>query len=51
MRNTKNVSMWPVGICGGLKYEGPVCSKGRVTGWYSGWAKERKFQVDMAGKK
>ena len=42
--------MWPVGICGGLKFEGPTCRDGRVTGWYTAWGFERPFQIDMAGR-
>lgn len=49
MRSTKGVSMWPVGLSGGLKFEGPTCKNGRVTGWYAVWDKTRQFQVDMAG--
>ena len=50
MRFTKMVSIWPVGLSGGMKFEGPTCEGGRVTGWYAVWDKTRKFQVDMAGK-
>ena len=49
MRFTEKVSIWLVGISGGLKFEGPSCSDGRVTGWYSAWDATRPFQVDMAG--
>ena len=49
MRYTKKVSIWPVGIVGGLKYEGPKCSHDKVTGWYSYWATDRKFRIDFAG--
>ena len=49
MRNTKKVSVWPVGLVGGLKYEGPKCSKDKVTGWYSYWATDRMFRIDFAG--
>jgi galactosylgalactosylxylosylprotein 3-beta-glucuronosyltransferase 3 len=50
MRSTIKVSVWPVGIVGGLKYEGPICSGNRVKGWYAYWAKDRQFQIDLAGK-
>ena len=50
MRETKMVSVWLVGISGGLRFEGPTCHKGRITGWYTGWGFERGFQIDMAGK-
>jgi len=49
MRYTKKISVWLVGICGGLRYEGPLCSGGRVTGWHTGWDLERPFPLDMAG--
>lgn len=49
MRDTKRVSMWPVGLSGGLKFEGPECSDGKVTGWNAVWDNTRAFQVDMAG--
>lgn len=49
MRYTKKVSVWPVGICGGLRFEGPLCSNGRVTGWHTVWELERPFPLDMAG--
>ena len=41
--------MWPVGICGGLRFEGPLCKNDKVTGWHTGWALERPFPIDMAG--
>ena len=49
MRKTRKVSVWLVGISGGLRFEGPVCHDGRVTGWYTMWGFERAFQIDMAG--
>ena len=30
MRWTKKVSVWPVGLSGGLKFEGPLCENGCV---------------------
>ena len=50
MRYTTNVSIWPVGLSGGLKFEGPVCKDGKVTGWYAKWGTKRIFQIDMAGE-
>ena len=41
--------MWPVGLSGDLKFEGPVCAGGHVTGWYTMWEKQRPFPIDMAG--
>ena len=49
MRSTERVSVWPVGLSGDLKFEGPVCVGGRVTGWYTMWEKQRPFPIDMAG--
>lgn len=49
MRSTRRVSIWPVGLTGGLRFEGPVCSNGKVTGWHSAWHPERPFPLDMAG--
>ena len=49
MRYTKGVSVWLVGICGGLRFEGPLCSDGKVTGWYTVWEPERPFPLCMAG--
>lgn len=49
MRFTRRVSVWPVGLTGGLRFEGPVCSNGKVTGWHTAWHPERPFPLDMAG--
>lgn len=45
------VSVWPVGLAGGLMVEMPVLDPktGHVTGWNSAWRPERPFPVDMAG--
>ena len=43
------VSVWPVGICGGLRYEGPLCDGSKVTGWHTAWNVDRPFPLDMAG--
>ena len=50
MRWTRKVSVWPVGLSGGIKFEGPTCKDGRVTGWYAMWGRERPYQIDMAGE-
>lgn len=51
IRATKKLSVWPVGICGGLRWEGPVCDdKGTVVDWHRSWAKSRPFPIDFAGK-
>ena len=43
------VSVWPVGLAGGLKFEGPICVGDTVKQWYAYWARDRKFQIDFAG--
>ncbi|XP_006638767.1 galactosylgalactosylxylosylprotein 3-beta-glucuronosyltransferase 2 isoform X1 [Lepisosteus oculatus] len=49
MRTTRMVSVWPVGLVGGRRYERPLVDKGRVVGWYTGWRADRQFAIDMAG--
>ncbi|XP_028676861.1 galactosylgalactosylxylosylprotein 3-beta-glucuronosyltransferase 2 [Erpetoichthys calabaricus] len=49
MRTTQKVSVWPVGLVGGRRYERPLVEKGRVVGWYTGWRADRPFAIDMAG--
>ncbi|XP_067011270.2 galactosylgalactosylxylosylprotein 3-beta-glucuronosyltransferase I [Anabrus simplex] len=51
MRSTKGVSVWPVGLVGGLMVEKPLlnATTGRVAGWNSAWKPERPFPIDMAG--
>ncbi|KAG7492823.1 hypothetical protein MATL_G00018700 [Megalops atlanticus] len=49
MRSTRRVSVWPVGLVGGRRYERPLVEKGRVVGWYTGWKANRPFPIDMAG--
>ncbi|KAM6956555.1 galactosylgalactosylxylosylprotein 3-beta-glucuronosyltransferase 2 [Aplochiton taeniatus] len=49
MRGTRRVSVWPVGLVGGRRYERPVVLAGRVVGWYTGWRPDRPFAIDMAG--
>ena len=43
------VGVWPVGIVGKLRYEGPVCEDGKVTKWFTAWKADRPFPLDMAG--
>lgn len=50
MRSTRRVSVWPVGLVGGRRYERPLVEKGKVVGWYTGWKADRPFAIDMAGK-
>ncbi|XP_073982442.1 galactosylgalactosylxylosylprotein 3-beta-glucuronosyltransferase I-like [Rhodnius prolixus] len=51
MRYTKEVSVWPVGLVGGLMVEKPILNQttGKVTGWNSAWRPDRPFPIDMAG--
>ncbi|XP_045166789.1 galactosylgalactosylxylosylprotein 3-beta-glucuronosyltransferase 3-like [Mercenaria mercenaria] len=48
MRYTKRVSIWPVGLAGGLVYETPFVKEGKVIGFRSS-SKRRMFATDMAG--
>ena len=43
------MSIWPVGIVGGLKWEGPVCKNGKVIDFHAAWHPKRPFPIDMAG--
>ena len=49
IRYTRKVSVWPVGLVGGLKWEGPLCKDGSVIKFYTLWKPERPMPVDMAG--
>ena len=49
MRYTKTVSVWPVGIVGGVRVEYPILKDNSVVGWYTGFAPKRPFAMDMAG--
>ncbi|OCT80580.1 galactosylgalactosylxylosylprotein 3-beta-glucuronosyltransferase 2 isoform X2 [Xenopus laevis] len=49
MRTTQKVSVWPVGLVGGRRYERPVVENGKVVSWYTGWRADRPFAIDMAG--
>ncbi|XP_076830468.1 galactosylgalactosylxylosylprotein 3-beta-glucuronosyltransferase 2 isoform X1 [Brachyhypopomus gauderio] len=49
MRSTRRVSVWPVGLVGGRRYERPIVENGKVVGWYTGWRADRPFAIDMAG--
>ncbi|XP_067831601.1 galactosylgalactosylxylosylprotein 3-beta-glucuronosyltransferase 3 isoform X2 [Heptranchias perlo] len=49
MRWTKHVSVWPVGLVGGLRFERPVVENGKVVRFYSAWNPNRPFPIDMAG--
>lgn len=52
MRQTKRVSVWPVGFVGGLLVERPIVSNDdlqRVSGFNSMWERRRPYPIDMAG--
>ncbi|KAK1150847.1 galactosylgalactosylxylosylprotein 3-beta-glucuronosyltransferase 3-like [Acipenser oxyrinchus oxyrinchus] len=49
MRFTKRVSVWPVGLVGGVRFERPLVERGQVTGFYTAWKPNRPFPMDMAG--
>ena len=49
MRWTRRVSIWPVGLAGGLKWAGPIVSNGKVVRFRVAWAPQRSFPIDMAG--
>ncbi len=44
MKKTVGVSVFPVGFSGGMKFEGPVCSRnGSVVKWKAYYAPNRYF--------
>ncbi|XP_042201207.1 galactosylgalactosylxylosylprotein 3-beta-glucuronosyltransferase 3 [Callorhinchus milii] len=49
MRWTKRVSVWPVGLVGGLRFERPLVEGGKVVGFHTAWKPTRPFPMDMAG--
>ncbi|KAF2364372.1 Glycosyl transferase family 43 [Trinorchestia longiramus] len=59
MRYTSRVSVWPVGLVGGVMVERPLCvcpqaadanhQPPAVSSWLVGWKPQRKFPIDMAG--
>ncbi|XP_071401172.1 galactosylgalactosylxylosylprotein 3-beta-glucuronosyltransferase 3-like, partial [Centroberyx affinis] len=49
MRSTQRVSVWPVGLVGGMRYERPVVEGGKVVRFHTGWRPSRPFPLDMAG--
>lgn len=50
MRNTRKVSVWPVGFVGGLLVERPILdSSDKVQSFNSMWQSQRPFPLDMAG--
>ena len=49
MRWAHHVGVWPVALAGGLRFSGPICEDGKVTGFHVKWAPDRSFPIDMAG--
>jgi len=50
IRSTRKVSVFPVGLVGGVLVERPLSSpSGQLTGWSVGWGRDRPFATDMAG--
>lgn len=49
MRYTTKVSVWPVGLVGGLLIERPIVTGNKVTAFNSRWKSKRPFPLDMAG--
>lgn len=49
MRYTKKVTVWPVGLVGAMRFEGPVVENGKVVRFHTGWQPNRPFPIDMAG--
>ncbi|XP_035430162.1 galactosylgalactosylxylosylprotein 3-beta-glucuronosyltransferase S isoform X2 [Spodoptera frugiperda] len=49
IRNTKKVSMFPVGLIGDYGVSSPVVTDGKVVAFFDSWVGSRTFPVDMAG--
>ena len=49
IRSTHKVSVFPVGLVGGLMVEKPQIVNGKVVGWDVTWSPNRPFAIDMAG--
>jgi len=50
LRNTKKLTVFPVGLVGGLLVERPLASSsGGLAGWSVQWGRDRPFATDMAG--
>jgi len=49
IEKSRPVGVLPVGIVGGLLWEGPICENGRVINFHTAWKPERPFPLDMAG--
>ncbi|XP_055389340.1 galactosylgalactosylxylosylprotein 3-beta-glucuronosyltransferase S [Condylostylus longicornis] len=49
IRDTKKVSMFPVGLIGLYAVSAPVVKDGKIIGFFDSWPAKRKWPVDMAG--
>lgn len=49
IRDTKKVSMFPVGLIGEYSISSPILKEGKVVGFFDSWPAKRMFPVDMAG--
>lgn len=49
IRQTSKVSVFPVGLVGGLLVEKPIVNNEKVVGFNSMWKPDRKFPIDMSG--
>eukprot|EP00035_Acanthoeca_spectabilis_P034596 m.30040 g.30040 ORF g.30040 m.30040 type:complete len:400 (+) comp6749_c0_seq2:1125-2324(+) len=49
IRRVALVSVWEVGLSGGLLHEGPILAQnGSIMKWHVGWKPTRPFPIDMA---
>ena len=49
MRQTKTVSVWPVGLSGGITWQGPVCKNNTIVDFRAVYKPNREIPTDMAG--
>lgn len=49
IRDTKVVSMFPVGLIGSYAISAPIVKDGKVVAFFDSWPASREFPVDMAG--
>ncbi|RZF47648.1 hypothetical protein LSTR_LSTR009532 [Laodelphax striatellus] len=49
IRDTRKVSMFPVGLIGEYSISSPILKEGKVVGFFDSWPAKRMFPVDMAG--
>lgn len=49
IEKNRPIGVLPVGIVGGLLWEGPICKNDKVVSFHTAWKPERPFPLDMAG--